>query len=95
MFSFYVFTLLMFRKPNKTTINKNKTNVHLYMVRLICNNVIEIYYLGLSHVAIYSRKVVIGGLVLLPLHYMPVADLEWGVRGVRPPKIRIAYVIQR
>jgi hypothetical protein len=65
------------------------------MVRLICNNVIEMYYLGLSHVAIYSRKVAIGGLVLLPLHYMTVADLEGGVRGVRPPKIRIAYVIQR
>jgi hypothetical protein len=40
------------------------------MVRLICNNVIEMYYLGLSHVAIYNRKVAIGGLVLLPLHYM-------------------------
>ena len=25
----------------------------------------------------------------------PVADLEGGVRGVRPPKIRKAYVIQR
>jgi hypothetical protein len=23
----YVFTLLMFRKPNKTTINKNKTTI--------------------------------------------------------------------
>ena len=34
------------------------------MVRLICNNVIEMYYLGLSHVAICSRKVAIGGLVL-------------------------------
>ena len=43
------------------------------MVRLICNNVIEMYYLGLSHVAVYSRKVAIGGLVLLPLHYM----LQW------------------
>jgi hypothetical protein len=25
----YIFTLLMFRKPNKTTINKNKTT-HFY-----------------------------------------------------------------
>ena len=66
MFSFYVFTLLMFRKPNKTTINKNKTNVYLYMVRLICNNVIEMYYLGLSHVAIYSRKVAIGDWCYFP-----------------------------
>ena len=54
------------------------------MVRLICNNVIEMYYLGLSHVAIYSRKVAIGGLVLLPLHYMSVADLE-GACAPPPP----------
>jgi hypothetical protein len=25
----YVFTLLMFRKPNKTTINKNKTTIFI------------------------------------------------------------------
>jgi hypothetical protein len=29
---------------------------------MFCNNVIEMYYLGLSHVAIYSRKVAIGRL---------------------------------
>ena len=55
------------------------------MVRLICNNVIEMYYLGLSHVAVYSRKVAIGGLVLLPLHYMSVADLEWACGACAPP----------
>ena len=27
VFSFYIFTLLMFRKPNKTTINKDKTKI--------------------------------------------------------------------
>jgi hypothetical protein len=25
----YIFTLLMFRKPNKTTINKNKTTIFI------------------------------------------------------------------
>jgi hypothetical protein len=29
------------------------------------------------------------------LYYIPEAALEGGVRGVRPPKIRKAYVMQR
>jgi hypothetical protein len=32
VFSFYIFTLLMFRKPNTTTINKNKT-IHFIAIR--------------------------------------------------------------
>jgi hypothetical protein len=37
----------------------------------------------------------LGHIILIPSRPFSVADLEGGVRGVRPPKIRKAYVIQR
>ena len=59
------------------------------------DGLVTIIYLNYVSVLVAKQNTPFVAFARMPSIQLTGADLEGGVRGVRPPKIRKAYVIQR